>query len=95
MSMSTEVIGFISEDTEIYQKHAAVLKACLLADIEKLPKETAEFFGSEYPDESLLEDKLYVELPTTGYSAEGESGFEILVADIPERVSKIRFVNSY
>lgn len=93
--MSTKVIGFVSPDDETYQKHVKVLKACLDAEIEKLPKETAEYFDSEYPDECLIEEKLEIEIPVQEYSAEAEEGFEILVSKIPKGVHKIRFVNSW
>lgn len=95
MGMSTDVIGFVSPDDETYKKHSKVLMACIEADIERLPKETAEYFGDTCPDESLLEEKLTTELQLHVFRNEYSNGFEILVSEIPEGVHKIRFVNSY
>ena len=95
MSMSTYVKGFISDNDKTYQKHAKVLIACLNADIAELPVETADYFGSKYPEKYLLEDKLEIKIPFHKYESEMQEGFEIIVSEIPEGVYKIRFVNSY
>lgn len=95
MSMYTDVIAFRSDKDKTYQKHKKVLLACLRADIEKLPKETAEYFDCEYPDKELLQEALTVEIPLHDYSEDMEEGYEILVSEIPEGVYKIRFYNSY
>ena len=95
MSMSTRVIGFTSNADATYQKHAAVLNACINAEVEELPKETAKYFGSKYPDESLLESKLEIEIRKHEYREDMQDGFEVYVGEIPEGVFKIRFVNSY
>lgn len=49
--MSTHVIGHRSNNDPTYLKHAKVLRACIDAEIEELPKETAEYFGHSEPDE--------------------------------------------
>jgi hypothetical protein len=95
MGMSTNIIGFVSPDEETYRKHANVLKACLDAGIEELPKETAEYFGYKYPEECALEEKLQTKVPHHHYSADMQEGFEIIVSEIPKGVHKIRFYNSY
>jgi len=95
MGMSTDIIGLVSSDDKTYQKHAKVLQACIDADIQELPKETADYFGSKYPDEELLEAKLSVEIPKHKYQDESSSGFEIYISSIPKGVNKIRFVNSW
>jgi len=95
MGMSTRVEGFISSDNETYRKHSAVLRACIDAEVSCLPKETAEYFGSEYPSEYLLEDKLIVDIPKREYTEDMTEGFEILISDIPEGVEMIRFANSW
>ncbi len=95
MGMSTHATGYISPENEDYQKHKKVLLVCIEADIEELPKETAEYFGDCLPDESLLEEKLETEVPFTEYSTNMEEGFEILVKDIPKGVYKLRFCNSW
>ena len=93
--MSTRVEGFIPPNDPLYKKHAAVLKACLEAEIEELPKETAEYFETKYPDPCLFEEKLTVELPIKDWSDESSEGFELFVKDIPAGVEKIRFSNSW
>jgi hypothetical protein len=95
MGMSTHVIGFVSDNDNNYRKHSKVLLACCEAGIKELPKETAEYFGSKYPYESLLEEKLQTKIPVHEYSIDMEDGFEIIVSEIPEGVHKIRFYNSY
>ena len=94
MGMTTSVIGFVSEENELYKKHSKVLLACIDADISKLPTETAEYFGSEYPEEYLLEEKLEIKIPKHEYNEDTREGFEVIISEIPKGVYKIRFVNS-
>lgn len=93
--MSTRVIGFVSPNDENYKKHSKVLIACIEAGIKELPKETANYFGSTYPEEFLLEEKLEISIPVHEYSADMQVGYEIIVSEIPEGVNKIRFYNSW
>ena len=95
--MITHVIGFKSDDSELFKKHEAVLKACVVAEIKELPKETALFFGDEMVDISLLDDKLEVDLNKCllEYFNDGESGYELKVKDIPAEVDIIRFCNKW
>jgi len=96
MSISTSVVGFISADNETYKKHLKVLNACIEAKIKELPNETADYFNHAYPYKGLAEEKLEVELETHEWNDnESSSGFELIVADIPEGVHKIRFSNSF
>jgi len=95
MGMSTRVIALISPDNDLYQKHLKVLRACIDAEIEELPRETAEYFGSECPEEYLAEEKLETSIPATEYDVDMEEGYEIIVSEIPKGVHTIRFVNSY
>lgn len=95
MGMSTEITGFVSPEDENYKKHSKVLIACAEAGISELPKETAEYFGSKYPDKCLLEEKLEIKIPKHEYNEDMSEGFEIIVSEIPKGVHKIRFVNSY
>ena len=98
MSMSTSIQAFIPDTDEAYNKHKKVLLACLEADVE-LPKKTAEYFGSEYAEEYLLEEKLEIDLEEgkhyNEFSKDSSEGFEIELKNIPEGVTKIRFSNSY
>jgi hypothetical protein len=95
MGMSTHVVGFISSDNVLYQKHLKVLEACIAADIKELPTETAKYFNSKYPEEYLAEEKLEIRIPTHEYDGDMQEGYEIIVSEIPVGVHKIRFVNSY
>ena len=95
MSMSTHVIGLRTDKDETYKKHLKVLKACIEADIEKLPAETAKYFDCEYPEEYLAEEALTVEMPTKEWSNSHSSGYEIKVSEIPVGVETIRFSNSW
>jgi len=95
MGMSTNIKGFIPDTDSTYLKHLAVLQACLAAGIKKLPKETAEYFDSERPEEYLIEEKLEVDIPSRPYSDGGSEGYEIIVSEIPKGVHKIRFYNSW
>jgi hypothetical protein len=95
MEMSSKVLGFVSADNETYKKHTKVLIACYEAKIKELPKETAKYFGSKFPEIYLLDEKLQTKIPTHKFQAEMQEGFEIIVSEIPEGVHKIRFVNSY
>ena len=63
MSMSTHVVGFVSSDDPTYKKHLKVLMACIEADVNNLPKETAEYFGYDHPEECAAEEKLSVDIP--------------------------------
>ncbi len=95
MGMSTHIIGFVSPENENYKKHSKVLIACIEAGISELPKETAEYFGSKYPEKYLLEEKLEIKIPKHEYRENMTEGFEIIVSEIPDGVHKIRFVNSW
>lgn len=95
MGMSTSVYGFVSPNNKIYRKHSKVLRACIDAGISELPKETAEYFDCEYPEEYLFEEKLEVSIPQHEYNEDMRQGYEIKVSEIPEGVEKIRFVNSW
>jgi hypothetical protein len=90
MGVSTHITGFISAENDLYKKHARVLRACIDAGIEVLPKETAEYFGSEYPEEYLFEEKLEIYMPVHDWTDECCDGCEIFVNEIPEGVHKIR-----
>jgi hypothetical protein len=95
MGMTIGITGFVSPENETYKKHSKVLLACLDADIEELPKETAKYFGTKYPEKYLLEEKLSIEIRKYVYSNESEEGFEIFLSEIPKGVYKIRFTNSW
>lgn len=90
--MSTHVVGFISDDNPTYQKHLKVLKICREANVS-LPIETKNYFGGDW--ENVEEEKLEQEIPKHEWSNDMSEGFEIIISEIPQGVSKIRFYNSY
>jgi len=95
MGMSTHVTALRSKDSAEYKKHSAVLRACIDAKIENLPKETAKFFDSESPCEYLFSDKLELNINYTDYRDDMEQGIEVKVSDIPKSCKVLRFYNSY
>ena len=95
MSQSMRVIGFVSPIDKEYRNHSNVLLACIEAGIKELPKETAIYFGSKYPEKYLLEEKLEIDIPHREYKEDMQDGYDVLVSEIPEGVHKIRFYVSY
>jgi hypothetical protein len=89
MSMSTDVKGFVPPD-ERWQDMAAVWNACIAANIV-IPLEVVQFFGDEAPDPAGVE----VDLPLRKWNGRSGAGYELAVADIPERVKVLRFYNSW
>ena len=98
MGMSSSIQAFIPDTDATYQKHRKVLLVCLGAKVS-LPKETAEYFGSEEPYEDLLDEKLEIKLIRNkhykDYSADMTDGFEVDLTKLPEGVTTLRFTNSY
>ena len=95
MSMSIEVIGLISDNNDLYKKHSKVLRACIDAEVQLLPTETADYFGSKYPEEHLFIEKLTVQIPKYKIEEDMVEGYTIKVSEIPEGVEIIRFANHY
>lgn len=98
MSMSTHISGFVSDTNPEYQKHKKVLLFCEEQGVS-LPKETAEYFGSDSADLYLLDEKLSIELVKNihyvEYREDMVEGFEVDLSKLPSGVSKLRFYNSY
>lgn len=92
--MSTRIEAFVPDTDKEYQKHKQVYDVCTKADVS-LPKETEEYFkGCDEP-----EQKLQVELVKGQhyiiYGRDMEEGFEVELSQLPEGVTKIRFINSW
>ena len=96
--MSTHIQGFIPDTDAAYQKHKKVLLVCAEAGVS-LPKETTDYFGSEFPSEYLLEEKLSVDLKEgvhyAVYHDDYSAGFDVDLSKLPKGVTKLRFYNSY
>lgn len=95
MGMSMHVSAFRPPD-EKWKRHKAVWDACAAADVD-LPKETAEFFDNERPDESGVELHLDIHYRDCcrPWHGDGEDGFEVELAKLPPDVAVLRFYNSY
>lgn len=79
-----------------YQKYIKVVEACKDAGIQKLPEETAKYFGCEHPEDVEMESPLVVKIPKKEWKdGSMTEGYEIKVSDIPEGVEVIRFCNSW
>lgn len=98
MGMSKYIKAFIPDTDETYQKQKKVLLACMEAGVE-LPKETAKYFGSEFPEMELLEEKLSVKLKYgthyTEFSQDMTEGYEVDLASLPKGVTKLKFCISF
>ena len=93
--MSTNIIGYTSDTNEDYIKHKEVLIACNKANIEILPKETAQFFGITYPELYVLDEALQTNIKVHEIKDDVSIGFELIISEIPTNVHKIRFTNSW
>lgn len=98
MSMSTHIQAFIPDTDKEFKKHKKILLACSEAEVS-LPKETAKYFGGEDADESMLDEKLSVELKEgvhyKDWSQDSSSGFEVDLTKLPAGVTKLRFYNNW
>ncbi len=98
MSMSTSVVGLISEDNPEYQKHIEIVEFCKKMEVS-LPKETEDYFDlSEVKQEywhNYIDEKRHIEIPHRDYYTHNERGVEIDVKDIPQGAETIRFYNSW
>lgn len=98
MGMSTHIKAFIEETDATFLKHKKVLLACHEANVS-LPKETAEYFDCEYPELSVLEEKIEFSLKNgvhyKEYNKDMIDGYEVDLTKLPKEVTKIRFYNSY
>ena len=96
--MSTHIIAFIPDTDPTFQKHLSVYNVCREAGVS-LPKETADYFGSNQPYSGLPEEKLEFKLEKgvhyKNFSQNMCQGFEIEIDKLPKEVTKIRFFNSY
>ena len=93
MGMSSYVVFLRSKNNKHYQKMLKIRHACNDADID-VPDEVEDYFGGDtdgYPLRVSAKDvvKKY------SNSDECSDVLEIKVADIPEGVEVIQFINSY
>jgi hypothetical protein len=91
--MSTHIIGFRKPD-EVWEKMKAVYDACEEAAIA-IPDAVQAFFGGEEPDDRGVSIDLEDSAGVEEYGAEGVSGFEVAIKDIPSHITHIRFFNAW
>jgi len=98
MGMSTHIKAFIEDNDPDYLFHKEILLFCKSKNIS-LPKETSEYFGNLSPNESLLSEKLEIELMEgldyIEWKDKSSEGFEVDLTHLPKGVTKIRFYNSW
>lgn len=96
--MSTYILGFTPDTDKDFQRHKKILLVCLEGKVS-LPPETAQYFDSDKPHESLLDEKLEINLKEgvhyEKWSKDMSSGFEVDLSKLPPGVTKLRFVNSW
>jgi len=94
MGMSTNIIGFRPPD-EKWKKMKAAWDSCREAGID-LPDELWEFFGGSGPDEAGIKIDLEEEEGVVeDYTGDGESGYDVLLSNLPDSIDRIRFYNSW
>lgn len=94
--MSTHVVG-IREPNEKWLQMKAVWDACMAAKIDS-PREVEDFFDGEAPDSDGV--VIYLDYGTHNIASEWtdndhRQGIEIVLAELPPDITKIRFYNSY
>lgn len=92
MGASLHVAGFKPANDQ-WDKMKSVYESCQAAGID-IPKEVAEFFDYEPPENKA---GLEVDLETAlqPYQSEGCDGYELKLSDIPAGVESLRIFNAY
>lgn len=94
MGMSTHAVAIVEPDDEYRKKHAALM-ACRAADVDP-PVELELYFESDLDNPSL--DTRAVDIDDeaiTPWSNDHASGIEVDVSRLPNRTTRIRFMNSW
>lgn len=92
MGMSTSVTGYREPD-ERHKKMCKIYNLCRETGIN-IPEEVDDYFDGEIPDKTGIEillSKYVEEVRQYDY----EEGFQIKLSDLPEKITHIRFTNSY
>jgi len=86
------IVGFQPED-EQWAKMKAAWEACRAVGADP-PEDVLKFFGYESPGSRPGRE---VELGEAkkGWHEDGRSGYDVVLADLPEGVSVIRFYNAW
>lgn len=92
--MSTHVVGFKDPDDR-YLRLLAVWETCHAAGVRQ-PQEVLDFFGESAenrtgPDPTGVETSI----PSHDWRQEMRQGLEVVLAELPPGVTKIRFYNSW
>jgi len=89
MGMNTHVVG-IKEPTEQYRKYKAIWDACTDAGIP-IPDEVDTYFNGYTPNPNGIT----VDVPACTHNEPGKEHTEVVLADLPEGVTMLRFTNSW
>lgn len=95
MGMSNRVTFLRNADDE-YNRKAAAVQACLIAEVYTLPKELQAYFGITDVHE-FEEGVTGLEIPGTAerHKTESADHFEVDIWKLPAGTVRIRFTNSY
>jgi hypothetical protein len=96
MGMSTHVIGFKAPDDR-WQQMKAVWDACAAANVA-IPQEVDDYFEGEAPDLAGVEvgETALMDVGALReWSDEYRQGYEVVLANVPNDVTTIRFYNSW
>jgi hypothetical protein len=96
MGMSTHIMGFKAPDDR-WRQMKAVWDACAAAHID-VPQEVFGYFEGENPDPAGVEVSETALMDVGALREWGDSyrsGYEIVVAYVPDDVTTIRFYNSW
>lgn len=92
MGMVTSITGYREPD-ERHKKMCKIYNLCRESGVE-IPDEVDDYFDGGIPDETGIEISLskYVKKVQ---QYDYEEGFQIKLSEIPEKITHIRFTNSY
>ena len=95
MSMSTHVVG-IRDPDDVWSRMKSVWDACTAMGVP-VPAEVVRFFGEEDPDPAGITIPLDYGVLNIAreWGDETRQGLEITIAELPAKVTKIRFYNSW
>jgi len=91
------IVGLSNKkETQEFKRHKKVLEVCVECSITELPRETAEFFGSEIADLSLAKEFNEVPMIIQKHFEQGEDDskewIEVDLSNLPKDVKKLLFI---
>lgn len=92
MGMNTYVVAIRAPD-EVWRKNKAVWDACMEAGVP-VPDKVDDYFGGEPPDPNGVVVKLGEDV-IQKYTEDMRDGYDVILKNLPNDVTYIRFFNSY